>query len=140
MTVDAHKKDLPNQTPAQMAGAFEISLSFHFDAAHRFDAAPDGHRHGRLHGHSFEGIVWVAGQPDPVMGFVVDFDRLREAVAVVREALDHHLLNEVEGLAVPSLEHIAKWVFDRLVSQIQGVTRVEIRRPSIGESCVFRAL
>ena len=127
----------PTASPST-AGMTEISLTFGFDAAHHFLSAPEGHRYGRLHGHSFEVQVTIGGLPDPVMGFVVDFDLLRAATADLRERLDHHVLNEIPGLETPSLERIAIWIFDRLKPGFPGLTIVEVRRPSICESCRYR--
>lgn len=46
------------------------------------------------HGHNFELIVTVKGQPDPETGFVVDLKRLSTMIrAEVIERLDHKNLN-----------------------------------------------
>lgn len=124
--------------PTGASPRLEVSLTFTFDAAHSFGHAAEGHRYGRLHGHSFEARVHVAGSPDPVSGFVVDFDRLREATSALRAILDHALLNEIPGLEVPSLERLALWIAERLARDFPGLTAVEVGRPSIGERCLFR--
>lgn len=120
-----------------MAGT-EVALEFAFDAAHRFDAVPDGHIYGRLHGHSFFVEIAVTGEPDPLTGFVVDFARLEEAAAEMREELDHRLLNDVPGLAVPSLENIGRWVWERLQPRFPGLCRVTVRRPSCRQTCIYQ--
>ncbi len=58
---------------------------------HLLEAVDDG---GRMHGHSYLVDVHVAG---PV----------GEAFAPVLDALDHRLLNEIDGLANPTAEHLA---------------------------------
>lgn len=120
-----------------MNGTMEIGLEFAFDAAHFFADKPADHAYRRMHGHSFRVAVAVKGMPDPKTGFVVDFAELEEAVAALRKALDHSLLNEVEGLAVPSLENIAVWVWDRLKPRFPGLSRVAVHRDSRGQSCVY---
>ena len=120
-----------------MAGGTEIALEFAFDAAHRFDSMPDGHIYGRLHGHSFFVEIAVTGLPDPITGFVVDFALLEEAAAELRAELDHRLLNDVPGLAVPSLENIGRWVWERLERRFPGLCRVTVRRPSCRQTCVY---
>jgi len=85
----------------------EIYQEFSFDAAHRFPQAPAGHRYHGVHGHSFTARVVIEGSPDPQTGFLADLGEVERACAGLRESLDHRYLNDIEGLAVPSLEHIA---------------------------------
>jgi 6-pyruvoyltetrahydropterin/6-carboxytetrahydropterin synthase len=51
--------------------------------------------------------------------------------------LDHHLLNEVEGLGVPTLENLARFIFRQAKARLKDVARVKISRPSYGQSCTF---
>jgi 6-pyruvoyltetrahydropterin/6-carboxytetrahydropterin synthase len=82
--------------------------------------------------------VVVAGEPDAETGFVVDFAALERAAAALRSQLDHTLLNDVPGLAVPSLENIAVWAWERLAPRFPGLSRVTVRRPSCAQSCTYR--
>ena len=115
----------------------QIFQEFTFDAAHRFTAAPPGHKHERLHGHSFAARVVIEGDPDRETGFVVDIDVLAHACADVRMVLDHSYLNDIEGLGVPSLENIAIWIWRRLEPAFDGLARVEVRRDSNRHGCVY---
>ena len=36
------------------------------------------------------------------------------AFAPIATELDHRLLNDIEGLANPTSEHLARWIWDRL--------------------------
>lgn len=121
-----------------MTGRLEITKSFTFEAAHRFAQMPEGHPYRRMHGHSFEAEVTLSGEPDAEMGWVTDFAEVDRALDDVRAALDHRLLNEIEGLANPSLENLAMWIAERLRPALPGLTRVTVRRPSCGEACTFR--
>lgn len=116
----------------------EIALEFGFEAAHYIAYGPDDHIYRRLHGHSFLVEVAVLGEPDPTSGFVTDFAQVEQALAELRGQLDHTLLNEVPGLAVPSLENIAVWVWERLSPGIPGLSRVTVRRPSCRQACTYR--
>ena len=51
------------------------------------------------------------------------FDELGAALADAQDALDHRLLNEVEGLEAPTLERIAMWLWNRLHNQRAGPCR-----------------
>jgi 6-pyruvoyltetrahydropterin/6-carboxytetrahydropterin synthase len=111
---------------------------FHFEAAHYLPSAPPGHPNARVHGHSFRVRVAVDGEPDAESGIVVHFDDLESALEDAREALDHRLLNEVEGLAAPTLERIAVWLWDRLHNRLPGLAEIEIARDSCHEGCIYR--
>ncbi|MGQ0663191.1 MAG: 6-pyruvoyl trahydropterin synthase family protein [Pseudomonadota bacterium] len=113
----------------------ELFVEFEFDAAHYFEHKPLGHKHRRLHGHSFRVEVAVRGWPDPETGVIVDFEELESAVAQLRDQLDHNFLNEIEGLRVPSLENIAIWVWTHLKPKFAALTRVVVRRDSCRQGC-----
>lgn len=115
----------------------ELSYRFSFDAAHKFSHYPAGHPNAGLHGHSFQAEVSVAGEPDRATGFVVDFSKLESACAGLRGQLDHRVLNDVEGLSSPSLEHLCMWLWKRLAPQFPSLSRVTVRRESAGQSCSY---
>ena len=116
----------------------DITKRFTFEAAHYFGHMPEGHGYRRVHGHSYVVDVTIAGVPDPDTGWIADFDALAKAMDGVRNQLDHNLLNEVEGLENPSLEHIAQWIAGSLQQTFPGLVSVQVGRPSCGESCTYR--
>jgi 6-pyruvoyltetrahydropterin/6-carboxytetrahydropterin synthase len=117
----------------------EIFKEFAFDAAHQLGAnvAP-GHPYSRLHGHSFRVRVYLRGTPDPRTGWIMDFAALEAAIRPLRERLDHHYLNEIEGLERPTLETLAGWIWQRLKPSVPTLHRVVVRRGSGGEGCVYQ--
>jgi 6-pyruvoyltetrahydropterin/6-carboxytetrahydropterin synthase len=115
----------------------EICCEFGFDAAHRFTGSPRGHRYRGVHGHSFRVEVALRGKPRPPMGFIADFARLERACGVLRSRLDHTFLNDIRGLATPSLEHLCLWIWQRLGASFPGLSRVTVRRDSLGQSCTY---
>jgi 6-pyruvoyltetrahydropterin/6-carboxytetrahydropterin synthase len=115
----------------------ELAYRFGFDAAHHFEGFPPGHRYAGIHGHSFQVEVALQGEPDPASGFVADFAELEQACAQVRAQLDHRLLNEVDGLARPSLENLCVWIWSALATPLPALTRVTVRRDSCGQSCSY---
>jgi 6-pyruvoyltetrahydropterin/6-carboxytetrahydropterin synthase len=108
----------------------EIWKEFTFEAAHRLPLLPDDHKCKRLHGHSFRARIYVAGEPDSEHGWVTDFASIKEAFAPVLQQLDHHYLNEIEGLENPTSELLAKWIWRRLKPGLPSLSKVEI-----GETC-----
>ena len=115
-----------------------ISKEFRFDAAHFLPTADKGHPNARLHGHSFVAQVTLEGRPDAASGWVRDFAEVDAAIAEIRARLDHHLLNEVEGLQQPTLERIARFIFDALKRSLPELAAVTVRRDSLGEACTYR--
>lgn len=113
-----------------------IVKSVQFDAAHFLSHDPEARPYARLHGHSFTMEVEIEGDPGADTGWVVDFGDVAEALEDIREALDHRLLNEVEGLERPTLENICQWAARRLKGRFPGLKAVRVSRPSIGEACV----
>lgn len=104
----------------------EIFKEFRFEAAHRLPNLPAGHKCGRLHGHSFRARVYVEGEVDPVTGWVMDFYDIKEIFRPYYEMLDHHYLNEIEGLENPTSENLAKWIWNNLKDKLPGCTKVEV--------------
>jgi 6-pyruvoyltetrahydropterin/6-carboxytetrahydropterin synthase len=116
----------------------ELAYRFGFDAAHRFDTFPEGHLYRGIHGHSFQVEVAIEGEPDPATGFVADFGELERACQDIRGTLDHRMLNDIDGLAKPSLENLSVWIWCRLAPRFPHLARVTVRRESHGQSCTYR--
>jgi len=104
----------------------EVFREFTFDAAHRLDGLPDGHKCARLHGHTYRLIVGVEGPLNPQVGWVADFAMIKQVVHEVLLPLDHHVLNEVPGLEQPTTELIAVWIWKHLEPLLPGLSRVTL--------------
>lgn len=115
----------------------EIFKEFTFEAAHRLPNLPDGHKCARLHGHSFRVELHVSGPVDETRGWIVDFGDLKAVFRPYREMLDHHYLNEVEGLENPTSENIARWLWDRLKPELPILSSVVVRE-TCTTGCVYR--
>jgi 6-pyruvoyltetrahydropterin/6-carboxytetrahydropterin synthase len=115
----------------------EIYKEFHFEAAHRLPNVAEGHKCARLHGHSFHVRICIAGEVGESSGWVMDFGDVKAAFAPLHEQLDHHYLNEIEGLENPTSENIARWIWQRLEGELPGLSGVEIRE-TCTSGCIFR--
>lgn len=104
----------------------ELEREFRFESAHRLPAVPAGHPCGRLHGHGYRVVVRVAGPVDPRLGWLIDFGDIDARFAPLHAALDHRVLNEVEGLDNPTAEHLARWIFDRLRADLPILESVTV--------------
>ncbi|PPQ38452.1 6-carboxytetrahydropterin synthase QueD [Rhodoblastus acidophilus] len=103
-----------------------ITQAFTFEAAHRLPHVPETHRCRRLHGHSYRVELTLGGEVDPHTGFVVDFFDVEAAFAPVLATLDHHLLNEIEGLDNPTAENIALWIYRKVSPNLPPLQAVKV--------------
>lgn len=104
----------------------EIFHDFRFEAAHRLPNVSADHKCSRLHGHSYKVTIHMEGEPDPDMGWFIDFGDLERIVRPVIDMLDHRLLNDIEGLMNPTSEVIAAWIYDVLASELPLLTAVTV--------------
>ena len=114
-----------------------IYKDFLFEAAHFLPSAAPGTPNARIHGHSFRARVVIDGEPDSATGYVFHFDDLAAAIAETHDALDHRLLNDVDGLAAPTLERIAVWIWNRLENRVPGLAEVQVSRDSCHEGVIY---
>jgi len=113
----------------------ELRKSFQFEAAHLLPHLPASHKCRRLHGHSFQTEIAVAGDCDPELGWVMDYADISEAFKPLWELLDHRYLNDVSGLENPTSEKIAVWIWDRLKPALPLLIEVVV-----AETCTARCI
>lgn len=115
----------------------DIFKRFTIEAAHRLPHVPAGHKCARLHGHSFVIELHVSGEPDPQLGWVMDFAELKAAFLPLYEQLDHHYLNDIAGLENPTSEQLAIWIWERLKPQVPLLSQVVIHE-TCSSGCHYR--
>lgn len=113
----------------------------HFNAAHRlnnpaWDDATNKKIFGKcnnphFHGHNYELVVKVTGQPDETTGYVMDMKALSDLVQQhVIERFDHKNLNEDVpdfNTLNPTAENIAVVIYDILRDKIDRELGLQIR-------------
>lgn len=98
-----------------------ISKQFRFEAAHFLPHVPEGHKCGRMHGHSYRVTVEVRGEIRPD-GMVMDFAGISAAWGHIAKALDHRLLNDI--IDNPTSENLALWIAGQL--KVVGLSAVTV--------------
>jgi 6-pyruvoyltetrahydropterin/6-carboxytetrahydropterin synthase len=113
----------------------------HFNAAHRlnnpdWDDATNKKVFGKCnnsnyHGHNYELIIKLAGEPDPSTGYVYDLKLLSDLVKEeILERFDHKNLNldtiEFKELN-PTAENIAVIIYNLLRVKIDGKFDLQVR-------------
>ena len=112
----------------------ELVKRFRFESAHRLPMVPADHKCFRVHGHSFRVDVAIAGEIDPAMGWLVDFGEIAARVEpVLRQELDHRLLNDVPGLENPTSEMLSVWLWNRLLPLVPHLDAITVH-----ETCTAR--
>ncbi len=92
------------------------------------------------HGHNYTLEVTVAGEPDPVTGFVVDLKWLKEVMERnVLTAFDHRHLNlEVPefaaGKLIPTTENIAIAAWTRMIPAIKAAGGAQLKSVRVYET------
>ncbi len=99
---------------------------FTFDAAHYLPNVPDGHKCKEMHGHTYRLRVWLEGQPDAALGWVMDFAELKKAVKPLLDQLDHKCLNNIKDLPNPTCELIAVFIWDNLKPLLPLMKKIEL--------------
>ena len=113
----------------------------HFNAAHRLynpawdmaknDAVFGKCNNSNFHGHNYEVVVKVTGEPDPETGYVMDMKILSELIRDhVLEKFDHKNLNldtEYFKTLNPTAENICLVIYDLLREQIDNRLDVQVR-------------
>ena len=90
------------------------------------------------HGHNYTLEITVAGDTDPVTGFVVDLKWLKDLIErEVLEAYDHRHLNlEVPEFAqtIPTTENIAIAIWKRLEAPVAAAGGAQLSRVRVYET------
>ena len=115
----------------------DVFAEFTFEAAHRLPNVPASHKCARLPGQSFHVRGTVSGPIDPALGWVIDFADVKQAFAPLHALLDHHYLNEIEGLENPTSEMLSQWIWVRLQPSLPLLSAVEVRETCTA-GCVYR--
>jgi 6-pyruvoyltetrahydropterin/6-carboxytetrahydropterin synthase len=108
---------------------------FRFEAAHKLPKVPAGHKCASLHGHSYRVEIAVSGEVNEETGWLIDFQHLYDAWAPLYARLDHHYLNDVEGLENPTSEVLARWLWQRFAAALP----VKLERVTVWETADARA-
>lgn len=115
---------------------YELTVRDHFDAAHSLRGYPGECR--KLHGHTWDVEVMVAGETLDEIGIVYDFKQLKADLRTVLDDYDHVFLDEIAPFDQlnPTAENLARVVYDRLVKVVGPA--VSVREIAVWESPVAK--
>lgn len=114
-----------------------IYKDFTFEAAHKLPHVPEGHKCGRLHGHSFMVRLEITGEVDAHSGWIIDFSEVKGIFKPILEQLDHHYLNDIAGLENPTSEVLAQWIWQQTKPHLPLLSAVTVKETCTA-GCVYR--
>ncbi len=106
--------------------AIDIFKVFTLEAAHRLPNVPEGHKCARLHGHSFRVEVHLRGPIGEHSGWLVDYAEVKKAFQPIHDRLDHHYLNDIQGLENPTSERLAVWIWEQLKPALPQLSEIVV--------------
>ncbi|MBA2248922.1 MAG: 6-carboxytetrahydropterin synthase [Chitinophagaceae bacterium] len=124
-----------------MANKVAVFRKEHFNAAHRLhnaawneeknDAVFGKCNNPNFHGHNYDVVVKIVGEPDPQTGYVIDLKMLSDLIKEnVLDKFDHKNLNldivEFSNLN-PTAENIAVVIYTILRNKIDKKLELQIR-------------
>ena len=118
--------------------SYELSQRFYFDAAHTLQRTIEADSSKRIHGHTYHAEVLLQGEPDPATGMVVDLGLVRREIEQLRLQLDHAFLDDIAGLAPPTLENLCRFILNRLITSLPAISAVRVWRDSTGDGCTLQ--
>lgn len=104
----------------------DIFKEFTFDSAHFLPNVPVGHKCRGMHGHTYRLVVYISGELDKELGWVMDFADVKKVIDPIINQVDHKLLNEIEGLENPTCEFIAIWLWNSIKPELPAMTKIEL--------------
>ena len=112
---------------------YHLTIQTHFAAAHNLLNYQGDCEN--LHGHNWKVEVTVATDQLDKAGLGVDFKILKKHTKEIMNYLDHKYLNDLDAFKgiSPSSEHIAKFIFDRLLDSLSGFD-VTVEKITVWES------
>ncbi len=114
-----------------------LKRDYHFEAAHRLPNVPAGHKCFQLHGHSYSVAIFIEGEIDPTLGWLMDFAEIDQIVDPVIKIVDHHYLNEIEGLENSTSEILAGWMWNKIKANLPMMVELWVSETA-DSVCIYR--
>lgn len=95
-------------------------------AARSIPTLHDTHPCKNLHGHTFKLVIEIDGAINE-NGFVMDFYDLDKIFKnIILDEIDHKNLNSINGLENPSSEHLAVWIWQKLIPHVPNLHQITV--------------
>jgi 6-pyruvoyltetrahydropterin/6-carboxytetrahydropterin synthase len=81
--------------------------------------------------------IYVEGPIGDKTGWIMDFGDIKKAFKPIYNQLDHHYLNDIDGLENPTSENLAKWIWQQLKPNLPQLSAVKIKE-TCTSGCIYR--
>ena len=105
---------------------YRIWKEFRFESALRLEQVSSSDSRRQLKGHSYLLRLHLSAELDPVMNWTVDYGDVKSLFKPVYNALDHHLLDEVEGLNGSDSASVARWIKQQALPVLPMLDRIDL--------------
>ena len=122
---------------AETTGGYALIHTLRSASARRLPRPPPEHPCHNVYGLAFYLDIHVAGDLDPATGWVFDFAEIERAMKPARDRIDHHYLNDIEGLENPTSEVLVTWIWRQLAPKLPGLRKLVLRENDVSR-VVFR--
>lgn len=119
------------------AREYELVHTVRFESARRLPRTPKDHPCHNVYGLAFYLDIHVKGTLDEATGWVFDFAEIERAMKPLWNKIDHHYLNDVEGLENPTSEVLVTWIWDHLKPSLPGLTQLVLKENDVSR-VIFR--
>lgn len=99
-----------------------------FESALRLSSAPAHDARRRLHGHSYRLRLHLVAPLDEIMGWTMDYGEVKARFEPLYRQLDHHRLDELAGLAEPTLAELLSWMQTRMATVLPPLGRIDLEQ------------
>jgi 6-pyruvoyltetrahydropterin/6-carboxytetrahydropterin synthase len=96
------------------------------EGAVRLMRAPGASYQSRLHGHSYLNRLHLTAPLDEVMGWTIDYGDVKELFQPIYRQLDHHNLNELEGITNTDMGSLLYWLREHTVDRLPQLDRIDL--------------
>lgn len=104
----------------------QIFKQFTFDSAHFLPNVPEGHKCKEIHGHTYHLTVYLNGDLDEKLGWVIDFTDVKNVIDPIIKSIDHQFLNNISGLENPTSEVMAIWLWNKIKPELPQLSKIEL--------------
>ena len=105
---------------------YRIFKDQRFESALQLTKAPEADKRRSLHGHSYLLRLHLSAPLDPVLGWTVDYGDVKELFKPLYKQLDHHQLDELEGLTNADTASLLYWIRERIRDQLPQLDRIDL--------------
>ncbi len=128
-----HLTSAPDRGVYRNTESLSAWQTFQFEAAHQLPNVPDGHKCGRMHGHSFYANIFTPLNFDNIANHP---NLLDNAWQPIKARVNYKCLNDIAGLENPTSENLASWIWHQTNTSGWDISRVEVlETPTAG--CSF---